>query len=227
MKWILLTATLLYTHMGWAQDTIEVLGKANLSIPADYVELNIGLDSHATKPAKAARDNATDMARLVTFLQDRHISDADMRTTQLSLQAIQDYQKNVITGYMASRTLHIKVRDFDNFDRLLVDLAQRGGNRLHGYQAKLDNAKDWQTQLLETASDNARQKAQVLAHANQRQLGPVVYITEAGSHSSPSPVYSTLARSAMSEAAASVPSSLQAGNVQLSKQLLVRYQLND
>lgn len=225
MKWILLTTTLLWANIGWAQDTLEVTGHADLSIPADYVELNIGLDTRAIDPAKAARDNATDMARLVTFLQDRHIREDDMRTTQLSLQASHDYQKNVITGYVASRTLHIKVRDFASFDHLLVDLAQRGGNRLHGYQAKLNNPQHWQTKLLEAASANAKQKAQTLARANQRQLGPVIYIGEAGSLSTPRPEYA-LARSAMADAA-QVPSSLQAGNVQLSKQLLVRYKLHD
>lgn len=225
MKWILLAATLLHANLSWAQATIEVMGQANLSIPADYVELNIGLDTRAIDPAKAARDNATDMAKLVTFLQDRHIRDDDMRTTQLGLQASHDYQKNVITGYLAIRTLHIKVRDFSSFDGLLVDLAQRGGNRLHGYQAKLNNPQHWQTKLLEAASNNARQKALTLAHANQRQLGPVIYIAESGSGSTPRPEYA-LARSAMADAA-QVPSSLQAGNVQLSKQLLIRYQLND
>jgi uncharacterized protein YggE len=225
MKWLLLTVSLAWLNLSWAEGIIEVTGHANFSIPADYVEVNIGLDSRAKDAGKAARDNAKDMARLVTFLQNRHILAEDMRTTQLSLQANHDYQRNVITGYQANRTLHIKVRDFSSFDALLVDLAQRGGNRLHGYQAKLNDPQDWQTKLLEAANSDALHKATTLAQANQRQLGPVTYISEINTNNTPRPMF-VQTRSAMADAAP-VPTSLQAGSVQLSKQLLVRYTLHD
>jgi len=216
---------LIWANLSWSEGTIEVMGQANLSIPADYVEVNIGIDTRDKDPATAARKNATDMASLVTFLLHKDILPDDMRTTQLSLQASHDYQRNKITGYLASRTLHIKVRDFSSFDSLLVDLAQRGGNRLHGYQAKLNNPQHWQSKLLEAASNNALHKAKTLAQANQRQLGAVTHINELGTNSTPRPMFAQ-ARSAMADAAP-VPSSLQAGNVQLSKQLLIRYQLRD
>lgn len=73
--------------------------------------------------------------------------------------------------------------------------------------------------LLQAASSNALHKA------NQHQLGPVTYISELGNGNAPRPVFAQ-ARSAMADAT-QVPASLQAGNVQLGKQLLVRYTLND
>lgn len=221
MRQLLLILLLSFSHLVSAQNYIEVSGQANLKVPADYVQLNIGLDSHHKSAAKAATANAVQMANLVDFMRNQGVAKQDMHTQQLNLQAQYDYNRNEVNGYVANRTMQIKIRNMTAIDKLLVDLAELGGNRLHGYQAGIDEPQQWQHKLLELASNNAYTKAQVLATSQALQLGQALQIIE-GSNPIPQPRVE-YARAAM--AAEAVPASTQVGDIQLQASIRIRFAL--
>lgn len=221
MRAIIFVFTLAFSQLSLAQAYVEVTGQASLKIPADYVQLSIGLDSRHSSAAKAAKDNAVKMARLVDFMLKQGVEKADMRTQQLNLQAQYDYNRQEVSGYTASRTMQVKVRQLDSIDQLLVDLAELGGNRLHGYHAGIDDPHQWQHKLLALASDNARSKASVLAQSQQANLGQALQISE-GSNAMPQP-RGEMTR--MAVAADAIPASTQVGDINLQSSVRIRFAL--
>ena len=223
MRSFIFTLLLSLSQLSFAQTYVEVTGQAGIQVPADYVQLNIGLDSRHKSAAKAARANATQMATLVDFLLAQGVAKKDMQTQQLNLQAQYDYNRNEVNGYTASRTMRVKVRNLESVDRLLVDLAELGGNRLHGYHAGIDDAQQWQHKLLQQASDNAKAKAMVLASNQSATLGAALQISEGSRPLPQAPVQ--MARASM--VADVVPASTQVGDINLQANVRIRFALEE
>ena len=224
MRSVIFTLLLGLSQFTYAQAYVEVTGQADMRVPADFIQLNIGLDSHHKSAAKAARANATQMATLVNFMLAQGVNQKDMQTQQLNLQAQYDYNRNEVNGYTASRTMVIKVRNLNAVDQLLVDLAELGGNRLHGYHAGIDEAQVWQAQLLTLASDNAHNKAQVLAASQALQLGQALQMSEGNHAMSPPRVEYARVAAAMADA---VPASTQVGDINLQTSVRIRFALEE
>lgn len=223
MRQLLFILLLSFSHLANAQAYIEVDGQAQITLPADFVQLHIGIDSRSEKAATAARSNAKQMAKLVNFLVKQQVSNRDMQTQQLNLHAQHDYNRNLVTGYTASRTLLVKIRQLDRIDQLLVDLAELGGNRLHGYHAGLDNPQHWHAKLLQEASLNARHKAEIVAASEQLNVGsPLQIHITAPANSTP---IQRLGRAALSVSSQTVPSSTQVGDIQLHSNVRIRFAL--
>lgn len=222
MRSVIFILMLALSPLALAQNYVEVSGQANIQVPADFVQLNIGLDSHHKHAAKAARANATQMATLVDFMLAQGVDNKDMQTQQLNLQAQYDYNRNEVNGYTASRTMQVKVRNLNRLDQLLVDLAELGGNRLHGYHAGIDDPQAWQAQLLTLATDNARNKAHVLAASQALLLGQALQITEANNAMPPPRAEYARVAAAVADA---VPASTQVGDINLQTSVRIRFAL--
>ena len=224
MRQLMLIILMLFNHSLFAQDFVEVTGHGLLQKQPDFVQLTLGVEGQNQNAATAARDNADMMARLVSFLQNRGVAKQDMQSQRLQLDASIDYKNNRITGYRAVRSMLVKVRDFDDFDQLLVDLADMGGNRMHHLNFGLDEPNQYQDQLLQLAVNDAQDKAQVLAQASARKLGQALQISEhtqiANDHQP------MLMQRAAMEDSASVAPSLQTPLVNLNYKIKVRYQLD-
>lgn len=163
------------------RDCLVVIGEARLELPADQVNLSIQLRyTHPTDAQQAYTAHVAAEQRLAKLLRDFAVSDKDVVYTLLSVQ------KNVI-GYDPGREprqeistdqrVIIKFRELKRYPDLQLALIGAGFNQFNAVFGSTQ-AEENKQKAIEKAVEVARSKADIMAKAAGRRLGPVLSIRD-------------------------------------------------
>lgn len=202
---------------------LSVSASAEASRVPDVASLSTGVVTQAADANAALRANSTQMAKVVAAIKAAGIAERDIQTTGINIHPQYRYAENqppVITGYQASNTVSIKVRDVTKIGEVLDALVASGANQVNGPSFEIDQP--------ETVYDEARQaalkKAQARAEMYARSLGlrvrRIVSISEGGGFQPPMPMMKAMAMDARMESAPVSP-----GETTLSANLDVVFEL--
>lgn len=189
--------------------------KADVGIEVDGADVSAALNAANAKVTKvadavvAAGVDRKDIATQNVSLTPRYNSPAPGGTSQVS-------------GYQASNSLRITIRDLAKASTVLADVAKAGGDdtRISNVSFSIDDDSDLLKQAREAAFKDARTRAGQYADLAGASLGKVLTITEATSGSnqtSPTTAF-------RSEAATPVP--VEPGQQTLTFTVTVKYQLD-
>lgn len=159
----------------------------------DIATLSTGMVTQAVDANTAMRANAEQMTKVVAAIKGAGIAERDVQTSGVSLHPQYKYSDNqppTITGYQASNTVTITVRDIAKLGSILDALVANGANQINGPSFDLDTAKK------DAAYDDTRRaaigKAQARAEMYAKTLGVnvrrIVTISEGGGFALPQPV---------------------------------------
>ncbi|NMO97172.1 SIMPL domain-containing protein [Paenibacillus lemnae] len=211
-----------------AQKGVTVIGKGELSVKPDIVYLSIGAESSAATAQSAQRHNAQKMEKVMNVLKTTwKIDDKDIKTEQFSVQPNYTYTEKdgqQVKSYTARHTLQVTLRDLSKVGELLDDVSEAGANSIGNARFSVENRDAFEAQVLEKAMANAALKAQAIAKASQRQLGLVVSVVE-GQVQTYGFEYAQQEMSMNSAAADKAVTSVEPGEIKLSTQLQVQYEL--
>ncbi|HHW4681528.1 MAG TPA: SIMPL domain-containing protein [Xylella taiwanensis] len=136
----------------------------------DIATLSASVLTQASSSSTAMGQNAERMSRVMAGIKTAGISDKDVQTSSVSLYPQYVYQEKLgqkLTGYQASNTINIKVRDLAKLGKVIDVLTANGVSQLNGPNFEIDQ--------IESAYDEARfsalQKAQVQAKSYADRLG--------------------------------------------------------
>ncbi len=198
------------------QRGITVMGHGEVQAPPDTGFFQVGVQVRAATVA-AARDAASKAADAVTkSLKANGIADADIRTTNYSINPEFDYRATTpkLTGYVVMNTVEVKVRKVDTFSKVIDDATAAGGDSVQVQSVRFDVADNSKLldQARQAAVDDARKKAEQLAKLGGGSLGKPISISETQS-SRPQPVVADYAGGEPSKTALAVPISPGSGTV--------------
>ncbi len=170
--------------------------------------------------------------KVIAFIKQQGIADADVSTSQYNIQPQYDYTKSqpAITGYQVNQSVVVKVRGVDKsqtvLNAILDGAVGSGANEIDGVDLSVDNPDALQEQAQEQAISNAKQKAQALAQAAGLTLGKVVSVSE----NSVTPVqpmpYAFNSSLAMGAApAAAVAPSIQTGSQEIDETMTLTFEI--
>jgi uncharacterized protein YggE len=202
--------------------TITVTGTGTAAGTPD--ELQVSLEASATAAAVSdALDQASQaMTQIKGALAKDGVADADLQTTDMSVQP-QYNQQGKVTGYSVSESLNAELRGLDKAGQEISDAVHAGGNAARVDTVQLD-LTDQSAKLLARARtqaiDDAKARASQYAQAAGRSLGPVLTITE---NSASVPFRPLPAVGAMFAANSAVP--ISAGTQKVTANVTVVYQL--
>lgn len=206
-----------------AENTVSVSGTGKVSGVPDVLRLDMGVQ-HTGNDVNAALNAANrDVASIKKALDRYDVDDADIQTSQLSINP--HYENNgKVNGYDVFQGLTIKLRDLDKAGQAISAAAEAGGNatRINGVSFDIeDNAK-----LIQAARDaafaDAKAKAQQYADLAGRRLGNVTTISEDTSFDG-APIPYAAERMAADSAGSSVP--IESGSQQVSVNSSVSWEL--
>ena len=157
----------------------------------DVATLSTGVVTQAVDANSAMRANAVQMDKVMVAIRAAGIAERDIQTSGINLNPQYRYAENqppVITGYQASNTVNLKVRDIAKLGKVLDALVASGANQVNGPNFEIDQP--------EAAYDEARraalEKAQVRANMYAKTLGlkvrRIVSIDEGGGFQQPRPM---------------------------------------
>lgn len=192
------------------EPVIVVVGEGEATVAPDLAIVSLGV-AETRKTAREALDVANGaITAVVDALKKQGIAARDLQTSGLSIQAQYSYPQNddgtpkppVLTGYMVSNTLTVRIRDLSKvgavIDQAVTSGVNQGGDIRFTNEDPAKTMAEARTEAVKDAIDRAR----TLAAAADVKLGRILEITEATRPGDPRPLMS--ARMAK-EAADGVP----------------------
>lgn len=207
---MLVPTTILAHELERKEPVIVVSGEGDAAVAPDLAIVSMSV-AETRKTAREALDVANGaMAAVIDALKKDGVAARDLQTSGLSIQAQYSYPQNedgtprppVLTGYMVSNTLTIRIRDIAKVGAIIDQAVTSGVNQGGDIRFTNDDPAKAIASARTEAVKNAVEKAKTLADAAGVKLGRILEISEASAAPEPRPLMS--ARMAK-EAADAVP----------------------
>ncbi len=193
-------------------DTITVNGVGTVTVVPDEAQMSFGVETRRQTAQAAVAANADAMDKVIAAL--RQAGARDIATQWVSVFPFTG-EDGTVQGYVASNSVSA-VSDVEDAPALIDAAAAAGANQVSGPGLSSSNAEGLYRQALAKSVADARARAEVLAKAAGRALGPITSIVEGGAQ--PGPIAYDRA-----EAASSTP--IVPGEQEISATVSVTYSL--
>ncbi len=203
---------------------LSVSAQAEASRVPDVATLSTGVVTRAADANAAMRANAEQMDKVMAAIRDAGIAEKDTQTTGINLNPDYRYEENkapVITGYQASNTVSIKVRDLSRLGKVLDALVASGANQINGPSFEIDEPEAVYDEARQAALKKAQARAQMYAKTLGMQVRRIVSISEGGGFRPPVP----MPMMAMARGRAEADTAVSPGETVLSANLDVVFEL--
>jgi uncharacterized protein YggE len=210
------------TTAGAATNTVTASGAGATQAVPDTAEMSFGVTT--TSPnAKSALDEASkSAAQIAAALKKQGIAEEDIQTQDVSVypQTVDQNGKQVITGYQASLSVRVKVRDIAKLGEVISAANAAGATNISGPMFTIDDPAPARAKAIEEAVADARKSAEAMARAAGKSVGAVLSMSSSDVGSVPGPMYST---SDMAGAVKNVP--IEPGQLDITASVVVVFEL--
>jgi uncharacterized protein YggE len=160
--------------------TITVVGTGEVRGTPDVADLVLGVSGRAGSAAEVMSRIADRAQKVIDALHDAGVSDVDIQTSDLSVQPNVD-DHGTITGYQASNTVTVRIRDLGKAGAIVDAAAAKAGDdiRVQGITFSIDDDSALLAAARTKATKRARAQAEQLASGAGVEVGEVRSITEA------------------------------------------------
>ena len=166
------------------QHTITITAEGKVTAAPDIATMNASVQVQDSTAAAATAKLNTKASAVVGYVKVQGIDAKDITTSNYNVSPQYDYTNMIpakqpsVTGYMATETVTIKIRDLTKVGSLIDGVVQNGANNIDGINYTFDNPDNIREQARELALTNAKAKAESLASAAGVQLGKLVTFSE-------------------------------------------------
>jgi uncharacterized protein YggE len=158
-------------------DSVTVTGVGTVESTPDEAQMSFGVETRRPTAKAAVAANADEMRRVINAL--RQAGAREIATQWVSVYPLSNGDAGTIDGYSASNSVSA-VSDIGDAPGLIDAAAEAGANQISGPGVSSSNAEELYREALADAVMEARERAQVLAKASGRSVGPISAIVEGG-----------------------------------------------
>ncbi|MBB1060988.1 SIMPL domain-containing protein [Marilutibacter spongiae] len=169
--------------------SVSALGE--VSQAPDIARLSTGVVTQAADANAAMRANAEQMSRVVAALKGAGIAERDIQTSGVNLYPQyrhDDGSAPTITGYQASNTVNVTVRDLGKLGPVMDTLVDAGANQVNGPSFDIDDKTAALDEARRKAVEQARARAAMYAKTLGLRVRRIVSISEGGDIARPMPM---------------------------------------
>ena len=162
---------------------LSVSAQAEARRAPDIATVSAGVVTQAADGNTAMRQNAEQMNRVLAAVKAAGVAGKDIQTSGINLHPQYHYEENQpprITGYQASNTVSLKLRDVAKMGQVLDALVASGANQVNGPSFGIDNPEPLYDQARIEALQRARARAETYAKALDLRVRRIVSISEGG-----------------------------------------------
>lgn len=170
---------------------LSISADAQATRVPDIATLSSGVVTQATDANTALRSNADQMTKVMAAIKAAGIAERDVQTTGISIYPQYRYAENqppAITGYQASNTVNVKVRDISRLGKVLDALVASGSNQINGPSFEIDEPEAAYDEARRNALKKAQARAEMYASALGLRVRRIVSISEGGGYNPPGPI---------------------------------------
>lgn len=232
---------------------IEVSGSGKAQAKPDTAQFNVGVEEYALTAEEA--QNAANLAAnaIAEAVKGKGVKPEDVQTSGVSLWAeeVPEEQGGVSIDpngtapqypvnspnpedlsiepsaiYKASVNMSVKTNDIDGIGALMTAATQAGANQIYGLSFSLSDDSAAYAQAVTAALENAKSKAEHIAAQTGSALGIIWEVTEQG-YSSPVMYKEAAMRGAGATASQDVALNVEAGMLDVTASVVVKYGMTD
>lgn len=205
-------------------DTFSVTGEGKVMVAPDIAVVNAGVQAQGPT-VKTAQDQLNRAINAVSdAVKKLGIDNRDIQTTNYTISPTYDYNsgRQRITGYQASSTLAIKIRDIDRANSVIDAATAAGANQVGGVSFDVDDKTKAQNEARQKAVAQAKQKAKDAARIAGFTLGRIInYSENFGGEPRPMP----LMAKAEGLGGAGVPTQIEPGSSEVSVTVTLSFEI--
>ncbi|MFC7300771.1 SIMPL domain-containing protein [Cognatiluteimonas weifangensis] len=201
---------------------LSVSAQAQARRVPDVATISAGVVTQAADANAAMRANATRMDKVLAAIRAAGIAERDIQTSGVALNPQYRYADNqapAITGYQASNTVNLKVRDLARLGQVLDALVASGANQVNGPGFEIDQPDAAYDEARRSALDKAQARAAMYAAALGLRVRRIVSISEGAGFQPPLPML------AMARAKTEADTAIAPGETTLTAHLDVVFEL--
>lgn len=204
---------------------LEVSAEGRTTRVPDLATISAGVVTQAPTAAAAFAANAEKMAGVLAALDKAGIARRDTQTATVQLQPQYRYGDNqppVITGYQATNSVTVKLRDIARGGRVVDALVQAGANQVNGPVLTIDSPDAALDEARGDAVARARARAELYAKAAGLRVERILSISEESGDLPTPPRPYMMARVAAAPAA---DTEMRAGEQEVTVRVAMRFLL--
>lgn len=170
---------------------LSVSAQADARRVPDVATVSAGVVTQSADANSAMRANATQMEKVMAAIRAAGVAERDIRTSGVNLNPQYKYVENqnpTITGYQASNTVDLKVRDVARLGQVLDALVASGANQVNGPSFEIDQPEPVYDEARRAALGKAQARAQMYAKELGLRVRRIVSISEGGGFTPPVPM---------------------------------------
>ncbi|MGE8218635.1 SIMPL domain-containing protein [Stenotrophomonas acidaminiphila] len=163
---------------------LNISAQAEARRVPDVATLSAGVVTQAADGNTAMRENAVQMDKVMAAIRAAGIAERDIQTSGVNLNPQYRYADNEapkITGYQASNTVSLKVRDITRLGKVLDSLAAQGANQINGPSFEIDQPEPVYDEARLAALKKAQARAETYAKSLGLRVRRIVSISEGSS----------------------------------------------
>lgn len=161
-------------------DAFTITGEGKVSVKPDIATVNVGVQATGTT-VKDVQDNLNKNINAVSAaVKKLGIDEKDVKTSNYNMNPTYDYTagKQRITGYQASSSLTIKVRDIEKANSVVDAATAAGANTVGGISFDVDDKTKAEDDARKLAVADAKAKAEAAAKTAGFTLGKIINYQE-------------------------------------------------
>ena len=160
--------------------TVTVSGNGTVTAVPDQASFSFTVQTKAATAAAALARNGADTKAVISAVEATGVPEADIQTTQVSLDPVLSNDGTSIVGYTAANSITVTKLAIAKAGAVVDAAVGAGATDASGPSLELSTQDALYNSALKAAVANAKSKAQALADAAGRNLGEVVTIVEGG-----------------------------------------------
>lgn len=174
---------------------IAVDGIGRVTAVPDVAVVRLGVQREARDAGAAMPAASAAMTEMLARIAQAGVATEDVQTERIGLDPnwryMQDGSPPRITGYVATNSLRVTVRDMDGLGPLLDAVVSDGANTMSGLTFEVSGLSALEDEARAKAIGDARRKATILAEAAGAELGDIISISEGVVQGGPMPMFET------------------------------------
>ncbi|MBS1693796.1 MAG: SIMPL domain-containing protein [Actinobacteria bacterium] len=175
---------------GTAPRQVTVVGEGQVQGTPDTLIANVSMEFVAPDATGALNQASERQQAVIDGLVDSGIQRRDIGTTQVSLQPQFGTDGNAITGYRASNSIDVTIRDIGKASEALSLIASTGGDatRINSVNYSIEDDSQLIRDARSRAFEDAKNRAGQFAELSGLNLGTVLSISESAASAPPVPM---------------------------------------
>ncbi len=163
------------------RNTISATGTAETKVMPDEASVYLSIETLKDTADASKNENSLISDRVMSSLNEIGIRDKEIETLNYNIYPEYDWSNNQqkLKGYKATNSLKIKTKDFDLLGKIIDAGVNAGANRVESIQFELSTEREASAKkdALESASRDAKEKAEAIASGLNIRLGKIVSVS--------------------------------------------------